>query len=270
MAATHDILLLHGLAAEATPRRRARLRSMTGAEEEGCVAAAEQGLPVRVALSRLIAGCVERLGDAPIAEEDAEALSIGDRETLALAIRAASFAGPMRARLACTACGEALDLALGPRELLAPATPAAPRLELGGVRLAFRPVTARDQAAVADLAGEEAAGAAMLSRCVTIEDDGDITALPRPAQEATAAHLLALDPMAETLLSCVCPACGAVVEGSLDAGAFLVEEIARRGPALAREVLLIARATGWGEQAILAMPRQRRLRYAALLGGEAP
>jgi len=269
MAATRDILLLHGLAAEAAPRRRARLRGLTGAEEEGCIEAAEQGLPLRAALSRLIAGCVECLGEDPIAEEDAEALSVGDREALALAIRAASFEGPMRARLVCAGCGEALDLALDPRELLAPAPPAAPRLELDGLRLACRPVTARDQAAVADLAGEDAAGLALLARCVAVEEDGDVATLPRAAQEAAAAHLLALDPMAETLLSCACPACGAAVEGSLDAGAFLVEEIVRRGPALAREVLLIARATGWEEGAILAMPRQRRLRYAALLGGEA-
>lgn len=269
MAAAHDIRLVHGLASEVAPRRLARLRGVTGAEEEACIAAAEQGLPLRVALSRLIAGCVERLGDGPIAEDEAETLSIGDREALALAIRAASFLGPMRARLACTACGEALDLALEPRELLSSALPATPRIDLDGLRLNCRPVTARDQAAVAVCASEEATGLALLARCVTLEDDGDVAALPRATQDAMAAHLLALDPMAETLLAAACPACGAAVEGNLDAGAFLIEELARRGPALAREVLLIARSTGWDEQAILAMPRQRRLRYAALLAGEA-
>ena len=244
-----------------------RPRGLTGYEEEACIALAEAGAPVRRAVSALIAGCVDGLRD----EGAAEALSIGAREALALAIRAQSFDGPMRARLRCESCGEALDLSLDPLALMAPTSGTAEEFESDSLRLRCRAVTAADQAAVAGLTGEVAASA-LLARCVTAEDaDGprDITTLPEALREATAARLFDLDPMAETRLACACPGCGGVVEGVLDAGAFLVEEIARRGPALSREVLLIARATGWTEDAILALPRRRRLRYAALLSGEA-
>jgi hypothetical protein len=235
------------------------LRPLTGAAEAACQDAAEAGLPQRAVLSALIAACVPEL-------DDAEALSVGAREAMALSIRASAFEGPMRARLRCDACGEELDLAIDPRALLhAPAAPMG-ALEIGGLRFACRPVTAADQAAVAGIAEEEDAARTLLARCVTPEAGCEIATLSHDLLQALAAHLLALDPLAETLLASDCPACGAAVQGSLDAGAFLVEEVLRRAPATAREVLVIARATGWAEDAILAMPQRRRRRYAALLG----
>lgn len=240
-----------------------RIAALTGAVEEACIDAAEAGLPARRALNALLVGCVDGIAD----EAAAEALSVGRREALALSIRAASIEGPMRARLRCEACGEALDLSLPPLDLISEGGAQA-ELALEDVRLRCRAVTAADQAAVAHLAGDpEAAAAALLARCVEVLDGP--AELPRHLREAAAARLFELDPMAETLLAAACPACGAVVAGSLDAGAFLVAEIARRGAALSREVLLIARATGWSESAILALPRRRRQRYAELLGAEA-
>lgn len=243
-----------------------RIAALTGIVEEACIGAAEAGLPARRALNALLVGCVEGIAD----EAAAEALSIGRREALALAIRAAAIEGPMRARLRCEACGEALDLSLPPLDLVSEGGAEA-ELALEDVRLGCRAVTAADQAAVAHLADDpEAAAAALLARCVTVlQGPADVAGLPRHLREAAAARLFEIDPMAETLLSTACPACGVAVRGSLDAGAFLVAEIARRGAALSREVLLIARATGWSEAAILALPRRRRQRYAELLGAEA-
>lgn len=243
-------------------------RGLTGREEEACLSLAEAGAPVRRAVSALIAGCVEGVRD----EAEAEALTVGEREAAALAIRAACFEGPMRARLRCEACGEELDLALDPRALVAHPDGTPAEFEIEGVQLCCRPMTGADQAAVAHLAAAaETAALALLTRCVAAKDaDGprEVATLPRRVLDAAAARLFELDPMAEMRLTCACPVCGATVQGVLDAGAFLVEEIVRRAPATSREVLLIARATGWTEEAILALPRLRRRRYAAMLGGE--
>ena len=248
--------------AHATPRIAA-LRALTGREEEACIAAAEAGQAARDVLTALIASCVEGLD-----QERAASLTVGDRDALALGIRAASFDGPMQARLSCPDCAEALDLALDPLALLARDAPPGSVFHSHGIRLTCRAVTALDQAAAADCPDP---ALALLQRCVQAEDSTgqrDIALLPEALRDEAAAHLLALDPQAETRLSAACPACGTPVEGMLDAGGFLLAELLRRAPSLAREVLLLARATGWTEDAILAMPRRRRLRYAAMLGGE--
>ena len=248
--------------AHATPRIAA-LRALTGREEEACIAAAESGQPAREVLTTLIAACVEGLD-----EDRAASLTVGDRDALALGIRAASFDGPMQARLSCPACAEVLDLALDPLDLLARDAPPDAVLHHADIRLTCRAVTAADQAAAA---AHPDPALALLRRCVLAEDATgriDIADLSDALREEAAAHLLALDPQAETRLSCACPTCGAAMEGVLDAGGFLLAEMLRRAPVLAREVLLLARATGWAEDAILAMPRRRRLRYAAMLGAE--
>jgi hypothetical protein len=248
--------------AHATPRIAA-LRGLTGREEEACIAAAESGQPARDALTALIADCVEGFDHAR-----ATSLTVGDRDALALGIRAASFDAPMQARLSCPACGEPLDLSLDPLSLLAAEPPPEAAFHHDEFRFTCRAVTAADQQAVAHRPDP---ALALLERCVVAEDAAgriDIATLPDALREQAAAHLLALDPQAETRLACACPACGSAVEGTLDAGGFLLAEVLRRAPALAREVLVLARATGWTEDAILAMPRRRRLRYAAMLGGE--
>lgn len=251
------------------------VRPLSGADEEALLDALDAGAPVAAVLSLLLGRCAHD-GTAML-DRRATSLTVGQREALALRLRAATLGTPMRATMTCPACGEAMELVLDAAALAAaaPMPTGSGVLEADGFRLACRPVTGEDQEAAASAAepGSDA-GRRLLSRCVAAVDaEGSpvpIEALPPSVADRAAAFVLELDPASETTLQAHCPACGAPVTGALDAGGFVTAELARRVTSLPAEVLAIARATGWHETAILAMPPARRRRYAALLAPEAP
>lgn len=244
----------------------------SGEDEEALLEAIESGAPVAAALTLLLGRCAQADG-VPLGAR-AAALTVGEREALALRLRAASLAQPMRATMACPGCGETLEFALDPEGLAR--TAGAPigtaTLEVDGYRLTCRPVTGLDQEAAA-AAPDAEPGRLLLARCVQATDPrgAPVAAetLPEEIADRAAEAVLGLDPAAETTLAATCPACGIAVSGSLDAGAFVLTELARHAASLPAEVLAIARATGWREAEILAMPPARRRRYARLLTPEA-
>ncbi len=250
------------------------VRPLTGADEEALLDALDAGASVAAALSLVLGRCAHD-GTSRL-DRRAASLTVGQREALALRLRAATLGATMRATMACPGCGEAMELTLDAAELAAAAPMPAPSgvLEADGFQLTCRPVTGEDQETAASAAGQGTdAGRALLQRCVAaIGLQGSpvpIDALPPSLADRAAAFVLDLDPASETTLQATCPACGAPVSGMLDAGGFVTAELARRVASLPAEVLAIARATGWNEAAILAMPPARRRRYAALLAPEA-
>lgn len=62
-----------------------------------------------------------------------------------------------------------------------------------------------------------------------------------------------------------CPACGGSVVFQFDPLTYALAELRDAASGLYEEVQLIASAFGWREHDILAMPRRRRARYAALI-----
>jgi hypothetical protein len=240
------------------------VRGLTGEDEAAFAEEAARGGPVLGLIATLAARAGLRDG-GPIT--DPGALTIGEAQAAALRLRAASIEGPVRAGFCCTACGERLELPLDARALIVAEAGVPAALEIGGLLLAFRPATVADVLAAADT---PTPGVALLSRCVTARDAAgapvDVATLPASVADAAAAHLLALDAQAETMLACACPGCGAALEAVFDAAQFLAAELATGTHTLFVDVLAIAARTGWTEQAILAMPRQRRRGYAAALG----
>lgn len=249
---------------------------LSGADEEVLLGAIEARLPTASVLTLLLARCVAST-EGPLGPV-ADRLAIGEREVLALRLRAAMLPGPMVATMSCASCGEAIEMSFDPAAIAssidAPVRSAT--IEVDGYRLTCRAVTGADQHdAVQTSEDTEACGRALLARCVSATDATGASvaaeALPREVAERAAECVLALDPGAETTLSATCPGCGTPVSGLLDAGSFVLTELARRAAALPAEVLAIARATGWDEASILAMPPARRRRYATLLAyGGAP
>lgn len=245
----------------------------SGADEEALLEAIDGGAPVASALTLLLGRCAQdgptRLGVR------ASSLTVGEREALALRLRAAALPPPMRATMTCPGCGETLELDLDPAALAAGiGTPAGEAVvEAGGFHLACRPVTGADQEA-ASAPGRTDGARVLLSRCVRATDahgmEVAVGLLPDAIAERAAGVLLDLDPGAETTLDATCPGCGGAIAGTLDAGAFVLSELARHAVALPAQVLAIARATGWREAEILAMPPAHRRRYAHLLAQEAP
>lgn len=248
------------------------VRPLAGEDEQAMLDAIEAGAPVASVLTLLLGRCAQH-GGAPLGAR-AAVLSVGERDALALDLRSTWLPTPLRATMTCTACGEVLEVVLDPHLLSGGAGAREPViLEVEGYRLTCRPMTGEDQEVAARSADD--AGAAILARCVTVTDSTGhgvpVSALPPSLADRAAACVLALDPAAETTLAAACPGCGASVSGTLDAAGFVLAELARRASALPAEILSIARATGWREAEILAMPQARRRRYAALLTpGAAP
>jgi len=71
-----------------------------------------------------------------------------------------------------------------------------------------------------------------------------------------------LDPNAECEIALTCPACHGTFSAWLDGFELIRQQTSRAGGILA-QVDLIASAYGWTEAEILALPRERRLRYCA-------
>lgn len=238
------------------------IRALTGEDEATIAADAATGAPVL--------GLVARLLERTAALQDASALTVGDAQALALRLRTASLDGALRTALTCTACGEVLSLDLDARDLVASEVPMEPVIAVEGYVLACRAPRVADVLAAAETSDALAAARMLLARCVSATNAaGAVVAaadLPDAVADAAAAHCLALDPNAETVLACACPACGAALSAVLDPAGFLLAELAGQEEALFAEVLAIAARTGWDEAAILGMPRRRRKAYAAALG----
>jgi hypothetical protein len=211
--------------------------------------------------------------DADGGHRDALArLPLGERDARLLAVRRALLGDRIEAEADCPACGARLELALGCGALIAAASPPpeAWQIECGDWRVTMRPLDSRDAAAAAACDDAQAAEDVLLRRCVTDARRGsdvcDALALPHEVRDAVARSLAERDPGAEWLLDLACPACGHAWQGVLDIADFVWRELAAHGDRLIGEVHVLARAYGWRESDILALPPARRAAYLALAG----
>jgi hypothetical protein len=210
--------------------------------------------------------------DADGADRDALArLPLGVRDARLLAVRRALLGDRIDAEADCPACGERLELALGCGTLIAAAStpPDAWEIECGAWRVTVRPLDSLDAAAAAACDDARVAEEVLLRRCVTDArrngDACDALALPRDVRDAVAESLADHDPGAEWLLDLACPECGHTWQSVLDVADFVWRELAARGDRLLGEVHVLARAYGWGESNILALPAARRAAYLAMV-----
>lgn len=92
-----EAILPHGVLRDGAWRRDALLRRPNGADE-ALLLDGLAGARSALRLTTLLARCVERLGGESAGVEEVRALTVGDREALALALRMATF-GDRLARL---------------------------------------------------------------------------------------------------------------------------------------------------------------------------
>src|SRR5436190_8211819 len=172
MSATRAITLPHGVFTDHQPRRRAELRTPTGADEAYLLEEAS-GLSPAERVSELLARCVVRVGNEPGAECRVRSLTVGDREALLLHIRAAAFGDRLDCALDCPACQERMDVELSLRDLLVPPYPS-PReryeATLGtngeSCSVRFRLPTGADQEAAAHAIDAQQGAKMILERCI--------------------------------------------------------------------------------------------------------
>lgn len=208
------------------------------------------------------------------AAEIVRGLTVGDREALLWHVRRLSVGEPIDATIVCASCHDKATVELVVSDLLHDPYPSwAPTFveRIAGHMVELRLPTGSDQEQLAQrgVTEPEAAVETLLARCV-VAVDGAPASSPQLSgvADAVSERLAALDPQAEALLTTTCPSCGEVVEATLDAAAFLIEEVARRASSLLAHVHVIACAYGWSESDIVAMTPDRRQRYLDLIAEE--
>lgn len=239
-------------------------------------AGAGSGVPgarVRPAVRHaLLAGCVDRIGGsvAPAAAALAS-LTRGDADQLAFGLRRAVLGDRLALVLRCAnpACREQADVDLAVDDLLADDTGPEPEwftVELPDAEpVRLRAPTGEDDEALAGRSGPRAARtAALLARLLGCTEE-EWTARPGAQRAAVLLALAELPAGPVRDLQVPCPACGALMEATLDPLVLLARELRAGGDRLLLETHCLAYHYGWSEEEILGLPRTRRWGYLGLL-----
>jgi hypothetical protein len=208
--------------------------------------------------------------------------SIGQRDALLLAIRAAVF-GPHLVSLAtCPQCGERLELNfdvndIQSRPLEAGLVPnlAPTDLEIDGYHLSIRPINSLDLAEVPTEGDLSQVQNQLLERCLvsssgppgSSQKQVNARDLPPPVLAALQQKLAQIDPQAIVTLDLTCPACSHPWQFVFDILSYFWSELNAWAVRTFQEVHALASAYGWREADILAMPPWRRQVYIELING---
>ncbi len=196
-----------------------------------------------------------------LGEPAPETLTLGTATRRLVAHRADVVGGPLEAVAACPACGVVNAMAVDPLSWLETTdAPLPPVVEAAGWRLLPRLLTVADLEAAAYAAD----GAAFLRERALIAATGPDAALPAEAVAALEAALEAAEPLADAEVGFTCVACGHGWTLAFEPASFLAEELAARAKRLMAEVATLARAFGWSEAEVLALPAERRRVYLDL------
>jgi len=245
-----------------------RLRLPDGHDD---VALAESpiGAPL---LLRLIGSLASREDGSPL---EPGRLPVADLEAILVALRRTLLGDRLTGEVRCPApsCGSRMDVTFDLGEYLAYRRPRRPSVvvdaaepgwfERRGDGGAFRLPDGDDLLAID---GAAAADRLLAARCLRPANGG----LARRRWRRRAESAMAA--MAPTLSGSVqgpCPECHATVEFLLDVPSFVLAELRAHAISVFDDVHRIAARYGWSETAVLALPRTRRLRYAALIRDEA-
>jgi hypothetical protein len=238
------------------------IRPPSGAEELLILEGAATQVALAVALlSRLAHGADGRAIDW-------HELSATDLDAALLRLRQAVFGDTIRASVTCPAaqCRKPIDIGFGISGYLEHHSPRPPRgaqpaeeagwMRLRGGAVSFRLPTAADQAAAASTGDPRRE---LIRRCV------------RPA-DVPAAVLRRVENAMETMapnlahdLDAQCPECGAAVKVYFDPRRFCLTELREHAAFIYEDTHLLAEHYHWPEGEILALPRDRRIRYVEIV-----
>lgn len=201
---------------------------------------------------------------------DWSALPLGDVDVALLELRKLLLGDHLRTAVRCTSatCGALFDVSFRVSDYVSHHAPRKGRVvgagdpgwfRLDGSEVAFRLPTVADVLAVANEGKPERV---LAERCIRP------SAIARGARKRVEAAMQKMAPSLFDELDCSCHECGAPVPMAFDPVGWVLEELARRAAHVYEEVHLLARAYHWSEQEILALPHQRRARYAELAYAE--
>ena len=241
------------------------VREPTGEDEIYVLEAALAPLPTVLELARRVTGT--RTG-SPV---DWASLPAADLAAAALVMRCSWLGDVIRTDVRCAGagCRERADVSFGIGEYLQHHRPRRPRgvievagtgwYTLVGTAVRFRLPTVADLLAVAAC---ERSADELSRRCIEAPE------VSRPLARRLDRALSALAPNLDALLGGSCPACGHEMTMRFDPLTYTLAELRQAFSAVHLEVHALAGRYGWPEDAILALPRSRRRRYASMIADE--
>jgi hypothetical protein len=261
-----QLTLARGVEVDGVRHREVVLGPVSGAVTELVGEAGEALLPAE-RFSLLLQYCLVRLGpwQRPTLDQVRQ-LTVGDRDALALHLRALSFGDRIDCVIRCPSCAERMEVELAVSSLLLPPDEGeAEHVPPVGGRL--RPPTGQDLEAAARTAVHDPAAAARHLLAACAEDDGglDVDALTDEEVAELGASLAEVEPQSDLLLDLECPGCQAAFQLPFDPGGFLLQELAVEAGGLHREVHALALHYHWSERDILGLPAPKRRIYLDLL-----
>jgi hypothetical protein len=242
------------------------VREPTGADELFVVETRLAPLPLFTELARRVATTA---AGNPL---DWTRLPATDLDAVALVIRRSWAGDAIRTDATCPGpdCRERIDVSFGIADYLEQHRPRRPRgvdvapepgwFTLAGAAVTFRIPTVADMLDAVSADG-------LYGRCV---DAPELSlALDRRLARRLASRLdralSALAPRLDDLVGGICPACGHEVTMRFEPLAYTLAELRNSFSAIHLETHALASAYGWPEEAILALPRSRRQRYASII-----
>jgi hypothetical protein len=241
------------------------VREPTGDDELYVIETELAPLPALLGLVQRVASAAD---GGPI---DWAGLPATDLDAAALVLRQSWIGDAIRTDTRCPepGCRERIDVSFRICDYIEHHRPRRPRgiteapdagwFRLAGAAARFRVPTVADLL-VATSAGQLAD--ALTSRCVEAPE------LPRALAQRLDRALSALAPSLKDLIGGNCPACGREVAMRFDPLGYTLTELREAFSGIHLETHALASAYGWPEQAILALPRGRRRRYASIIANE--
>lgn len=197
--------------------------------------------------------------------DDVDALPVGDRDRLIIGLRVAVLGRTVLAQDVCPQCGETMEFPLDTASLLSLSSADPGEVRRDGFAVRLRTPTGADIVAAA---GADDPRAALLSATVVeATRDGRPIApgeLTQSVVDAVADRIAEADPLAEISLDLSCAECGGTWQSVFDPVEFVWSELREWSRGLLLTVHVLARAYGWTEPEVLAIPEDRRRAYVKL------
>ncbi|WP_369255292.1 hypothetical protein [Geodermatophilus amargosae] len=195
-------------------------------------------------------------------------LSVGQRDTLLMDLRARLFGTGVTALAACPACREQLEVTFDLDDVRThpPGDPTDPvEVVQDGYTVYARPPTAGDLVALDVALPWPDACEQLLERCVLgarlAGRQVPVAELPDVVRDRLETRLAEADPQADVQVVLTCPDCGRTWSALFDVVSFLWEELDVWARSLVVEVHDLASVYGWSEADILGMSPYRRSLY---------
>jgi hypothetical protein len=272
--------------------REAELAPLSGREEELLAERRSSGSAALVTV--ILSRCVRRLGNiSPVSAKLARRLLVADRQYLLLRLRAITLGDQVQATARCpwAECGQKVDIDFSLQDIpikesqtngpfytmqLSPEAALKDNAGEGYRAITFRLPNGEDQEVVSPLLadGEAQAFAILLGRCIQRIGPWDhpseslIRRLSPLAQQEIEREMEAVAPKVELTMEAQCPECGRDFAVPFDLQEFFFGELHTGRDLLDREVHYLAYHYHWSEREIMAMPRDKRRRYIAVLADE--